>query len=99
MLLPTWLSRRATLSSLHVHQVVLDVSVELDVQLTADVANDIPNFVEVLRFIDVVILKVVQELLLILIGVVFFIFFSTKTKYFSIFFLVVRWFPLVLVIL
>lgn len=72
------------------HQVVLDVSVELDVQLTADVANDIPNFVEVLRFIDVVILKVVQELLLILIGVVFFIFFSTKTKYFSIFFLVVR---------
>jgi hypothetical protein len=71
------------------HQVVLDISIELDVQLAADVANNIPNFIEVLRFIDVVILKVVQELLLVLIGVIFFIFFSTKTKYFSIFFLVV----------
>jgi hypothetical protein len=71
------------------HQVVLNISIELDVQLAADVANNIPNFIEVLRFIDVVILKVVQELLLVLIGVIFFIFFSTKTKYFSIFFLVV----------
>ena len=71
------------------HQVVLDISIELDVQLAADVANNIPNFIEVLRFIDVVNLKVVQELLLVLIGVIFFIFFSTKTKYFSIFFLVV----------
>tara|TARA_B110000285_G_scaffold235302_1_gene316180 strand:- start:791 stop:1012 length:222 start_codon:yes stop_codon:yes gene_type:complete len=71
------------------HQVVLDISIELDVQLAADVANNIPNFIEVLRFVDVVILKVVQELLLVLIGVIFFIFFSTKTKYFSIFFLVV----------
>jgi hypothetical protein len=89
MLLSTRLSRRATLSSLHMHQIVLNVSIKLNVELAANIANYIPNFIEVLSLIDVIIFEIVQELLLVLIWIVFLIFFSAKTKYFSIFFLVV----------
>ena len=99
VLLPTGLSRCTTLSSLHVHEVVLDISVKLNVKLAADIANYSPNFVEVLSFIDIAILKVVKELLLIVVGCTVVIFLSTEAKYFSILFLIIWRVSLVLIIL
>lgn len=99
MLLAAGLTRCATLSSLHVHKVVLDITIKLNVQLAADIANHITNFVEVLSFVDIVILKVVQKLLLVLICCTIIILFSAKAEYFSIFFLIVWGVSLVIIIL
>jgi len=89
VLLSARLAGRATLAALHVHQVVLDVSIELYVQLAANVANDVSYLIEILSIFDVIIFEVVEELLFVLVCVVFLVFFPAKAEDFSVFFFVV----------